>query len=200
MPKCPTIDIYESLEHCLGDTVLPGLRQRAWGIPKSQILGWPTLPDPSSTDATMADIATYDGDFTLVADAKFFAIDILDSASNIKSESQGTIPSKTFLNTLTLKYAGNNAAAAGFCRLANSDDLVYIIQQRDGSFRILGNEKFRTDTKPSQDSGMEVTDASGTQFEITVTDVAPAPFYSGKFKCEDGIMNCATGKIEADAA
>ncbi len=197
MSKCQTLDIYDSLEHCLGDTVLPGLRQQAWGIPKSQIVGWPTLPGPHDEAATMGSIATYKGDFTLAADAKFFSIDILDTASNIKSESQGNVPSKTFLNTLTLKYAGNNAEAAGFCRLANSDDLVYIIQQRDGKFRILGNEKFRTDTKTSQDSGMEVTDASGTQFEITVTDIAPAPFYEGKFKTAEGVMDCATGTLEA---
>lgn len=197
--SCPTLDIYESLEHCLGDTVLPGLRPRAWGISKKLITKFPKLPAPSDEDATMAAIATLEGDFGIAADAAFFSIDILDIASNIKSESQGTVPSKTFLNTLTLKYAGNNAAATGFCRLANSDDLVYIIQQRDGSFRVLGNEKFRTDTKPSQDSGMEVTDASGTQFEITVTDVCPAPFYTGKFKTAEGIMNCATGEIEAAA-
>lgn len=197
MSKCQTLDIYDSLEHCLGETVLPGLRQRAWGIPKSQILAWPTLPDPHDEGATMESIATYNGDFTIAADAKFISIDILDTASNIKSESQGALPSKTFLNTLVLKYAGNNAAATGFCRLANTDDLVYIIQQRDGSFRVLGNEKFRTDTKPSQDSGMEVTDASGTQFEITVTDVAPAPFYVGKLKTAEGVMDCATGTLEA---
>lgn len=197
--RCNTLDIYESLEHCLGDTVLPGLRQRAWGIPKSQIVKWPKLAAPSDEGASMASIATYADDFTLAADAAFFAIDILDSASIIKSESQGSVPSKTFLNTLTLKYAGNNAAAAGFSRLANSDDLVYIVQMRDGSFRVLGNEMFRTDTKPSQDSGMEVTDASGTQLEITATDICPAPFYTGKFKTLEGIMNCATGELEAAA-
>lgn len=197
--SCNTLDIYESLEHCLGDTVLPGLRPKAWGIPKRQITKWPKLPAPSDKDATMATIATYADDFGLAADVAFFGIDILDTASNIKSESQGNPPSKTFLNTLTLKYAGNNAAAAGFCRLANSDDLVYIVQMRDGSFRVMGNEKFRTDTKPSQDSGMEVTDASGTQLEITVSDVCPAPFYTGKFKTAEGIMNCATGELE-DAA
>lgn len=196
--NCPTIDIYESLEHCLGDTVLPGLLQKAWGIPKKNITKWPKLPAPSDADATMSSIATYVEDLGLAADTAFFAIDILDTASNVKSESQGTFPYKTFLNTLILKYAGNNAAAAGFCRLANADDLVYIVQMRDGSFRVLGNKKFRTDTKPSQDSGMEVTDASGTQFEITVTDVCPAPFYTGKFKTAEGIMNCATGEYEAE--
>lgn len=195
--SCKTLDIYQSLEHCLGDTVLPGLRTRAWGIPKKQILTWPALPAPTDEGATMATIASYTGDFGLAADAKFFAIDILDTASNVKSESQGTVPSKTFLNTLTLKYAGNNVAAVGFCRLANADDLVYIVQSRDGAFRVLGNEMFRTDTKPSQDSGMEVTDASGTQFEITVTDVCPAPFYTGKLKTAEGTIDCETGEITA---
>lgn len=199
MSKCQSIDIYESLEHCPGEVVLPGLRPRAWGIPKSQILGYPTLPAPGDEGATMEDIATLKDDFTLAADAKFFSIDILDSASSIKAESQGSGHSKTFLNTLTLKYAGNNAKAAGFCRMANSDDLLFIVQMRDGSFRVMGNEKFKTETKPSQDSGMSVTDESGTQLEITVTDLGPAPFYIGKFKTADGIMNCATGLLEAAA-
>ena len=44
------------------------------------------------------------------------------------------------------------------------------MQQRDGKFRVFGNEMFHTDTKPGQDSGTAVTDASGTTLEISVTD------------------------------
>ena len=199
MSKCQSFDIYESLEHCSGEIVLPGLRPRAWGVPKAQILTYPVLPAPSDESVTMADIATLKEDFVLAADAKFFSIDILDVASSIKAESQGSNYSKTFLNTLTLKYAGNDAKAAGFCRLANSDDLLFIVQMRDGSFRVMGNEKFKTETKPSQDSGMNVTDESGTQLEITVTDLGPAPFYVGKFRTAEGIMNCATGLLESES-
>lgn len=196
---CTTVNIYDSLKHCKGETVLPGLRPRAWGIPKAAITGWPTLPKPTDKDATMETIATYDGDFSLAADSKFLAIDLLDTASNITSASQGDKPSKTFLNSSTLKYAGTHAAATGFARMANTDDMVYVVQQRDGSFRVIGNEMFETNTNPSQDSGMSVTDASGTTLEISVTDVCPAPYYVGKLITADGIIDCATGKIEAAA-
>lgn len=197
--NCTAVNIYESLVHCKGETVLPGLRPQAWWIPKSMIVKWPTLAKPSDEDATMESIATYKGDFTLAADAKFLSIDLLDTASNITSSSQGEKPSKTFLNSATIKYAGNNEAATGFARMANTDDGVYIVQQRDGKFRVIGNEMFETNTNPSQESGMSVTDASGTTLEISVTDICPAPFFTGKITTEDGVLDCSTGKYEAAA-
>lgn len=195
--KCTTADLYESLVHCKGETVLPGLRPEAWCIPKRLITKFPTLPAPSDEGATMESIATYKDDFGLAADSKFRSIDLLDTASNVKSESQGDKPSRTFLNSLTIKYAGTNEAATGFCRMANSDDFLYVVQQRDGKFRVIGNEMFETDTKPTQESGMAVTDAAGTTLEISVTDICPAPFYTGKLVTEDGVIDCATGTIEA---
>lgn len=197
--NCSSVNLYESLNYCKGETTLPGLRPEAWGIPKSQIMKYPKLPKLTDEGVTMETLAVYDGDFVLAADAVFFKIDILDSASNRQSSSQGEFPSKTFINNATLKYAGNNEKATGFCRMANADDLLYIVRQRDGKFRVIGNEMFSTDTKPSQDSGMAVTDASGTTLEISVTDVCPAPFYVGKLKTADGVIDCSTGEIEAAA-
>lgn len=197
--NCTSVNLYKSLEHCKGETTLPGLRPEAWGIPKSQIMKYPKLPKLTDDGVTMETLAVYDGDFVLAADAVFFKIDILDSASNRQSTSQGENPSKTFINNATLKYAGNNEAATGFSRMANSDDILYIVRQRDGKFRVIGNEMFSTDTKPSQESGMAVTDASGTTLEISVTDICPAPFYVGKLKTADGVIDCSTGDIE-DAA
>lgn len=196
--NCIAANLYESLQHCKGETVLPGIRD-AWGIPKSQITGYPTLPGLKDKDVTMETLAVLQGDFSLAADSRFFKIDILDTASNITAASQGEWPSKTFLVNSTLKYAGNNEAAAGFARMANADDLLYVVRQRDGKFRVIGNERFQTNTNPGQDSGMSVTDASGTTLEISVTDICPAPFYTGKLITTDGVIDCATGKIEAEA-
>ncbi len=121
----------------------------------------------------MKKIATYDGDFVLAADKKWLQLDVLTAASNITSASQGEKPSKTFLNSATLKYADVDEAVTGFCRMANSDDLVFVVRQRNGKFRVLGSEAFETNVNPSQDSGMAVTDASGTQLEVSTTDVCP---------------------------
>lgn len=194
--KCPAVGIYKSLEFCTGDTSLPGLRPEAFYIPKSLIVTFPTRISPKDEGATMESIGTLKGDFTLAADAYFRKIDILDTASNLTAASQGDPPSRTFLNSTTLKYAGNDAKAAGFCQMANTDDILYVVRQRDGSYRVVGNEEFRSDTKPGQDSGMNVTDASGTTLEVSVTDRGPAPFYVGKLKTEEGTIDCATGKIE----
>lgn len=193
--NCSSTNLYESLEHCKGKPVVPGLRPEIWGIPKTQITGWPTLPDIDSENADMKKIATYEGDFALAADNVFFKIDILTMASKLSSASQGEYPNKTYLNTLTVKYAGVDEDATGFCRMANSDDLVYVVRQRNGKFRVLGNDAFETDTKPSQDSGMAVTDASGTTLEITATDFCPAPFYTGKLVTAEGTIDCSTGEI-----
>lgn len=197
--NCAAVSIYESLEFCKGTTVLPGIRPEVYFIPKSQIINWPALPELTDANVTMSTLAVYDGDFVLAADATFKQLDVLTTASNLTSASQGETPSKTFVNTSTLKYAGNNEAATGFCRMANADDLVYVIRQRDGKFRVLGNDKFETNTNPGQDSGMAVTDASGTTLEASVTDICPAPFYVGKLPTEKGIIDCSTGKISAAA-
>jgi hypothetical protein len=196
---CNSVDLYESLEFCKGKTVLPGLRGKVYFIPKSQIVKFPTLPDLDEEGLAMGKLAVLKGDFALVADAVFHQLDILTTASNVTYTSQGEMPSKTFVNNSTLKYAGNNEEAAGFARLANVDDLIFVVQQRDGKFRVLGNEQFETDIKPAGDSGMQVTDASGTTLEVSVTDVAPAPFYVGKLPTAEGILDCATGLIEAAA-
>lgn len=198
--QCAAVAIYESLVHCKGETVLPGLRPEAYCISKSQIVTYPKLPAFGDEGATMSTMAVYTGDFGLAADAVFHKIDILDSKSNQTSSSQGEKPSKTFVVSATLKYAGNNEAAAGFCRIANADDMIFIVRQRDGKFRVIGNEMFETNVNPSQDSGMAVTDESGTTLEISTTDVCPAPFYTGKLKTEDGTIDCSTGVIEVDNA
>jgi hypothetical protein len=197
---CSAKTLYESLRFCPGETTMPGLRPEAYAIPKSQILKFPTRKKPGDTGATLGGLVTCTTDFTLAADAKWFAVDIVTTASNVKAESQGEYPSKSFLVSATIKYAGVDEEATGFCMMANIDDLVYVVRQKNGKYRIIGNEMERTETKPAQDSGMAVTDASGTTLEISVSDTSPAPFYTGKLVTEDGTIDCSTGLIEESEA
>lgn len=195
MNKCNTVDLYESLEFCKGKTVTPGIRPEIFAISKRRIVKFPALPEIDSENATMASIATYAGDFVLEADAVFFKIDALRPKSSLRSESQGDYPNITNLNTGTFYYAGLNAEAAGFCRMANADDLIYIVRQPDGAYRVLGNEQWETTTKVSQESGSTATDAAGTTIEASVTDCCPAPYYVGKLPTAAGTIDCSTGEI-----
>ena len=190
---CATNALYESLVHCKGTTVLPGLRPHIFYIAKSDIVTFPTPPNTVTSEGTMGALATISENFVLKSDAKWKKIDIVASASNVNSESQGEAPSKTFNNTGAFRYPGNNAAAAAFCRQANADDIVYLWPQRDGQYRVLGNPMFETNTTPAQESGSAETDASGTTINVAVTDIMPSPFYTGKIETEDGDISGADG-------
>ena len=190
---CSASALYKSLEYCKGKTILPGVRTRLYYIAKRHIVGWPTLADKATTD--MSELAAYDGDFTLEADHYWQFIDLIDNKGKVESESQGDKPARTFLNKFSAMHPETDEEATGFCRQANADDFVYLVQLRNGKFRMLGNEAFSTDTKPKQDSGEGVTGDFGTTLNIEVTDVCPAPYYKGKIQLDASTyIDAATGE------
>lgn len=187
--------LYESLEFCQGKTIMPGIRQKVYVARKRDIVSWPTLPDTAKTD--MRELAVYAGNFTLAADKKWLAVDLTLNKGQVEWESQGESPSRTFLNKATFYHPEIDEDAAAFSRQANTDDLVYLVQQRDGKWRVLGNEAFQTDTKPKGSTGEGTTGEASTQLEVEVTDVCPAPFYAGTLETEEGTFDCATNKLAA---
>ena len=193
--NCTNAALYESLSFCKGKPILPGIRSRLYFIPKRDIVKWPVLPEVASTN--MAELATYKGDFALAAEKYWQYIDLIDNKGKIESESQGDYPARSFLNKTSVVHPETNEEATGFCRQANADDFVYLMQTRSGKFRVLGNEAFPTDTKPKQDSGEGVTGDFGTTIEVEVTDVCPAPFYVGEILTKEGTIDAATGLPKA---
>ena len=185
--ECSNAALYPSLGFCKGKPLLPGIRTRVYYIPKSDIVKFPTLPDKATEN--MASLATYTGSFELEAEKKWKYIDLIDNKGKIESESQGDFPARTFINKITLVHPETDEEATGFARQANADDFIYLVQTRNGKFRVLGNESFRTDTKPKQDSGEGVSGDFGTTIDIEVTDVCPAPYYTGEIVTDEGTIN-----------
>lgn len=189
---CTNAALYQSLPFCKGTTILPGIRARLYYVPKSDIVKWPILP--ATAETKMGELATYSGEFILAADKKWRYIDLVDNKGKIESESQGDKPARTFLNKTSVVIPETDEEATGFCRQANADDFVYLLQRRNGRARVLGNEMFETDTKPKQDSGEGVTGDFGTTLDIEVTDVCPAPYYHGTIETEDGSFSGLDGR------
>lgn len=196
--RCTYGGVYASLMFCKGKTVLPGLRSRLYFIPKAWIVRFPKLR-PVSGDM-VSTFSILDGSFILAADKKWMYIDVIDNKGKLECESQGDKPSRTFLNKISVIHPETDELAASFCRQANSDDFVYLVQVRNGKFRVLGNEMFETDTKPKQDSGEGVSGDFGTTIEIEVTDECPAPFYYGTIETVDGDieLDSKTGEVVTD--
>lgn len=197
-PNCNTKSVYESVEACPGQRVQPGIRRRIYYIEKTKIVAWPTLPSPSDDNVKMEDLAKYTGDFTLAENATFKFLDLKDEASNVTFEPVGEDPSKLFNNQANAIVAGQPDAIKGFSREALNEDLVYVYQQRDGKFCVLGNEAYKCHTSPSGDTGAEVTAATTTTFAIQVYDECPVPTYVGKLHLSaEEYLDCATGKVMA---
>ena len=68
---CANEALYDSLKHCKGTTVLPGLRPHVYYIPKSDIVTWPTRTNVADTGATMKKLGQLTGDFVLAAEKKW---------------------------------------------------------------------------------------------------------------------------------
>ena len=194
--KCDAFaDIYKSLEYCTGKMSMPGTRPRAYFIPKKHITAWPTLPRANATE--MGKVAVYDGNFKLEADKCFHYVDLVDGENEPKSEQVGSFGSMHFSNTLTLVVPGTEEEATGLATMLNNEDVVFIYIQRNGKARVMGNEMFRTLVKPSQSVGKATSDSNNTTLEITVEDVAPAPFYPGDIVIDSKVViSGATGKVK----
>lgn len=194
MGECVSNKLYSSLAWCDGASTRPGIRRGVYFIPRRDIVVWPQLPILSAEQA-MATAAVLTGDFTLAEGKTWHRLDILVAKSDVTSETQGEYPNFSSLNKATLFYGDTNEEATGFCRLAMQDDLIYLVQQQNGKFRLLGSENFgNTETKPSQKQGQGITATDmGTTLEIQCSDECPAPFYPGKIETEDGDISGKDG-------
>ncbi len=186
-------DIYKDVDFCRGSRTYPGLRPYGYFIRKRNIVKWPTRKGSQAT--TLAEIATLDGDFVLVADKKWNKIDLVPDENEISSESVGSYGSKCFNNTVTLIVPGTEEEATGLAAQMNNDDVVFLVPQRNGKFRLIGNDMFLVDVKPNLGTGKKTEDANQTTLTITVTDEIPAPFYPGKIETNDGDISGKDGNV-----
>lgn len=193
--NCTGTSLYQSLVFCQGKTILPGLKG-CYYASKTDIATFPTLPDKAETN--MNELSILKGSFVMADSKKFHKIDLNLDKGQIEYETQGEYPSVTFLNKATFNHQENDEDAAAFVRQAVADDLIMVVPTRDGKWRVLGNEIFRTKVAPKGTSGEGVTGQSGTTIEVSVTDVCPAPFYEGTLPTDDGEIKCgkqATGVV-----
>lgn len=192
--QCTTTNnLYDNVDHCPGQISLPGVREHAYYIRRSDITKWPKLL-MNSADSLEAN-PVYSGDFTLAADTVWHKFDLIPGESEPKSEQTGVYGSYHFNNTITLVLPGTGAKVTGFINELNNDDVVFAVPQRDGQIRIFGNEDFQTTIKPSQAWGKSSSDSNSTTIEVTAEDKSATPFYTGKLVTAEGTIDGATDTL-----
>lgn len=188
--ECPSLQ--KSLDWCEGMPQFPGIRRRVYYCNKNLIVAWPALTRDEFGRVTDA---KYNGNFELAEGAYWQYIDINIDKSTVTSEPQGEVPSQTQLNKATFVHNGIDDEATAAAGFLNNSDNVYVYEDMEGNFRVLGNDKWRTLTTVNQDQGQGTNPAS-TTINVEVTDEIAAPFYTGSLQTEDGDVYPSKGGDE----
>lgn len=184
--KCTSIQ--KSLGWCQGTPEYAGIRTRIYYIADDLILTRPSLPHDENGRVTGSIL---EGQFTLVADAKWKYIDILPDKSQLTSEAQGEYPSQTQLNKLVAVHPGVGDEATAAAAYINNSRNTYVVQTMKGEYRVLGNDKWPAVGTVAQDQGQGAAGTASTTINVEVTDEVPAPFFRGMLETEDGDIDCS---------
>lgn len=172
---------------CQGTPELPGIRRRAYYTSKGNIVKWPQLQHYVNGRLVSAIL---NGSFELLAEQKWKYIDILPDKSQLTSDPQGEVPSQTQLNKLTLVHPAVGEEASAAAAYINNNDIVFVVQDMKGKWRVIGSEKWPTKATVAQDVGQGATGTTSTTITAEATDECPAPFYRGTLETEDGSIVC----------
>ncbi len=84
---------------------------------------------------------------------------------------------------------GVGAEASAAAAYLNNSDNVFIVQDMNDKYRVVGCDKWLTKTTVNQDNGQGASGTTSTTINVEASDEVPAPFYDGEIVTEDGIIN-----------
>ena len=177
------------MKWCQGRTVKPGIRRRIYGLTNDQILKFPGI---QRDDLGRVISSLLKGNFELVEGAVWSVFEHLPNKAEFKSETQGEYPSQSFKVTCTFVYPGVDQAAADATVAFLNASGVFLVEDMDGRFRMIGSEDYDTVITSSRDNGQGPTGTAGTTITIEASMDVDAPFYIGAIQTEDGAVQAAT--------
>lgn len=187
--------LYSDVRSCQGKKSLPGLRRTIYLASIRDIVTYPTMPNRNGEEMSLEKIPVYTGNFALAQGKKFIRVDIIINDGQLQVEAQGTIGSRTFHVTATVNAPGTEEEITGLISEVLNDEIIALVQQRNGKFRVVGSEAFPATVNPQQATGQSATDTNQTTLEIVADDEYPAPFYEGTIPVTEGELNCKTGVV-----
>lgn len=180
-----------NLDFAIGGINPSGIGATIYRIAKSAILSWPTIVnDPTATGA-VSTLSSYNGDFTLAADAVWDKLYSTQGKGKITFEVTGEVDCKMYNNKASLSFPDLTAEALAFCKAAANGDFVFIVKAA-GRYHVIGSPDYRAVISPTGDSGDAAGSAKGVTFEVECPDVTPLPIYAGDLELADGTLDCAT--------
>lgn len=178
----------------IGSVNPSGIDTTIYRIARKDITAWPTIVDDldDSTATDPADMAVYDGNFTVATGKHFDRIYSTFGKGEASYETVGEDDCKMFNNHLTISFPKLTPEAQAFAKASANGQFVYIFKH-DGKYRVIGSKDYPTATGPNGTTGNTAGSAKGNTIEVIAPDVTPLPIYEGTLPLSDGTLNCATG-------
>lgn len=183
-------NLLKSLAWCQGAPVRPGIRRRVYYTTVNNIVKW---PQRQLDEIGRPTLAVLKGDFVLAEGVKWNYIDHLPSKAEFKSETQGEFPSQTFKETVTIVYPGIGKDAALATASLLNVDAVFLVEDMDGNFRVVGSEEYNAVATSQRNNGQGATGTAGTTITLEASDFIDCPFYEGVIETEEGTINDTAG-------
>jgi hypothetical protein len=168
----------------LEDLQKDGCEENAAGIPLYVFYAY--MDDieafPVSIPANFEGIGSYAGDFVFKSGKFFHRLYCTLETGDLTAELAGPRDGKSFANQLAITHPGNRAEAIGFAELVKNQDLLFVVPNMNGGYRVVGTPVFpaRLDTS-SITSGRVSGDSKNFSFVFEAKGRA-AKHYAGAVK------------------
>lgn len=174
------IDITD-IEHVDGDDNTAGIGMYIMFAKLSDIA---TLPKPDVDDSTgtgsLESLVTISGNIIMKTGKVFKKIYVTLETGKLDHESQGEIDGMSFLNKVEFLVPGSKALALGLAQWAKNSSLILLIQEQDGTARMLGHSLYpaKMISAPGT-TGQKTADRKATTFTFQSARKGPAPIFKG---------------------
>ena len=162
----------------------PGMKQKIWFAQVSDIdeTQFPTtvVTDPLSVTGNFADLATVVENIVMKEGKRFYSMYVSMDRGSLNHEVQGGSDSKNMLGTLEFFHPGSKAEILGFWDWVANNNMVFIIQEKDGTKRLFGSPDDPAKlTGGSTPNGPEASGEKGNIFTFNVNRSGPTPIFTG---------------------
>jgi hypothetical protein len=167
----------KSYTTCFGKKRPSGTKRKIWLVKECDVdaTSWPTKLATTGT----GDSITLDGDITLLATKAFAVIDVIPDTGKVTNTPEGSRTGRSYTNKFDFKL-DYSAGALEWVNENVNVPMIGIVEQKDGSLRVLGEPGIPAFLEASEATG---GDAPGSEASIicqlmdSVGEVAP--FYTG---------------------
>lgn len=139
---------------------------------------WPNLP-AAATDLDDANVL--EGNFAMLSGKKFFSGYLTLDTGEVVDEDQGEVDGMSYKHIFNLFHPGMKARLLGFMTKTNNTELVFIVPDAEGLYRVVGSEQYPASRQAGEGgtTGKVAADRKGAGLSFYSYGNGPAPIYGG---------------------